>query len=49
MVAEGDGLRHLQVREARHRGRGFALGEVEQGALELRSGDRLMSSIESRR
>jgi hypothetical protein len=33
VVAEGDRLRHLQVREAGHRRGGVLLGEVEQGGL----------------
>ena len=31
MVAEGDRLRRLQVREARHDGGGIFLGTVDQG------------------
>ena len=34
MVAEGDGLRDLQMCAARHRRRGLTLGEVEQAGLE---------------
>ena len=35
MVAEGDRLRRLQVREARHDGGGIFLGAVDQGRLQV--------------
>src|SRR5688572_13090058 len=36
VMAEGDGLRHLQMGEARHDQRGVALGLVHQRALQVR-------------
>ena len=35
MMAEGDGLGHLQVREPRHDGVGVLLGQINQGALQI--------------